>query len=158
MSSNKHFCKQTFFQQKIKSEMKVFLKNSVLEKIWEWNESVLVCIHWMYTMRKWGWFHSINWPSNLCKFFCTFVLYWARDVLCATFSGFCFKAYYDLAFLQHPQPQGQNVATEVTAFSAKKIACITFASGLNSKIWAMKRRTRREHNLRYSREVCLPRV
>ena len=50
------------------------------------------------------------------------------------FSGFCFTVYYDLAFLQHRQPQGQNVATEVTAFSANKIACITFASGLNSKI------------------------
>ena len=58
--------------------------------------------------------------QTYANFFCTFVLYWVRDILCATFSGFCFKVYYNIAFLQHPQPQGQKVAAEVSAFSARK--------------------------------------
>lgn len=103
--------------------MKVFLKNSVLEKIWEWNESVLVCIHWMYPI-PWGNevdFIALTGHQTYASFsahFCT--LLGERCFVC-NFSGFCFTVYYDLAFLQHPQPQGQNVATEVTAFSAKKL-------------------------------------
>lgn len=129
--------------------MKVFVKNSVLEKIWQWNESVLVCIHWIPWGNEVG-FIAFTGHQTYADFFCTFALYWVRDVLCATFSGFCFKVYYNLAFLRHPQP--------LLLFQPKKIFCINFASGLNSKIWAMKRRTWREHNLRYPREVCLRRV
>ena len=137
------FSWKILFLKKFESEMKVFLY------------AYIECIPWGNEVD----FIALTGYQTYASFSAHyFVLYWARDVLCATFSGFCFKVYYDLAFLRHPQPKGQKVAPEVTAFSAKKIACITFASGLNSKIWAMKRRTRREHNLRYSREVCLPRV
>jgi len=101
--------------------MKVFLKNSVLVKIWEWNESVLTCIHWITWGNEVG-FIALTSHQTYANFFCTlkFNVYWVRDVLCATFSGFCFKVYYNLPFLWHPQPQWQKVATEVTAFSAKK--------------------------------------
>lgn len=57
------------------------------------------CMHTLNTMRKRRWFHiALTGHQTYANFFCTFVLYWVRDVLCATFSGFCFKVYYNLAF------------------------------------------------------------